>query len=137
MPGNGLTDSVSPEEIEPLRKKRSGYREEMMDIGPDGAEMNDGLERLSKNSKSISSGGSSGILQNLAYKLKIGTKRGLLYLIVCLLLILLLFLIIIILAVNWPKDYSQTTCESPQCHLFSAKVSWRAVDLFSYVTFYH
>ncbi|CAG7720297.1 unnamed protein product [Allacma fusca] len=111
-PGNGLTDTVSPEEVEPLKSKKkiNAYREEMMDIGPDGDE-----DRHSK-------GSDPGFLERWAYKCQLSPKRGLLYLIVAFIIILLLFIILICLAAAWPHHLNRNTCSTPQCHLFSAKV---------------
>lgn len=131
LPGNGLTDSVAPEQ-EPLRRssnssgKRGGNgkgkpRKEKISLVIGGG-------KIGGNEGEISGDEEDGRrertdrLDVCARKCRLTPKRSLIYLLVSSLLIFLLLLILIILAVLWPSSPNQPTCQSAQCHMYSADI---------------
>lgn len=128
LPGNGLTDSVSPEE-EPLRrssnssgKRGSGKKPRKEQISlVSGKKKGDPEDNMSGDEED---GGArqTSKLDVCARKCRLTPKRALIYLVVSSLLIFLLLLILIILIALWPSSPSQPTCQSAQCHKYTAEI---------------
>ncbi len=130
LPGNGLTDSVSPEE-EPLRRssnssgKRGGGkkpRKEQISL-VSGKKKGDAEDNLSGDEEDGGGGPrQTSKLDVCARKCRLTPKRALIYLVVSSLLIFLLLLILIILIALWPSSPSQPTCQTAQCHKYTGEI---------------
>jgi hypothetical protein len=140
-PGNGLTDTVSPEEGDPLNDKGnekkqpkkgflSSLKKEKMsemdaeadpeDPGPSVSDSENDQELESKKRRRRQ--GRKDVLGIWAHKLRLTPKRGLIYLLFCGAVILLLLLVLFLIAALWPRGPSNEPCESAQCHSYSAQV---------------
>lgn len=130
LPGNGLTDSVSPEE-EPLRRssnssgKRGGGkkpRKEQISLVSGKTKGDAGEDNMSGDEEDGGGGRPPNKLDVCARKCRLTPKRALIYLVVSSLLIFLLLLILIILIALWPSSPNQPTCQSAQCHKYTGEI---------------
>lgn len=122
LPGNGLTDSVSPEEGEPLRSKRGKKpRKEQISMGtPKKVAMKEPEVDSDDEEPGSSSRGGRNRLEACARKCQLTPKRALIYLLFSFALIFLLLMILIIMVALWPSSPSQDMCQTAQCHAYSA-----------------
>ncbi|CAL8074169.1 unnamed protein product [Orchesella dallaii] len=124
LPGNGLTDSVSPEEGEPLRSnsKRGKNKQKKEQISMGAKQSDRELDEDSGDEDRDSRASRKSRLEVCARKCRLTPKRSLIYLLFCSFLIFFLLLILIILAALWPSSPSLTTCQTAQCHAYSAQI---------------
>lgn len=121
LPGNGLTDAVAPEE-EPLRRssnssgKKKPKKEKISLVISSGKKSTEDDDLSETDDEKVDK------LESCARKCRLTPKRSLIYLIVSSVVIFVLLLILIILAALWPSSPSQQTCQTAQCHGFSAQI---------------
>lgn len=130
LPGNGLTDSVAPEEGEPLRssnskrnknKHKNNRHKEQISLTAKKAGMAGDDESGDEENGGVR-GRANNRLEACAKKCQLTPKRALIYLLFTSFVIFLLLLILIVLAALWPDSPYVPTCQTAQCHAYSGKI---------------